>query len=228
MNHLVLASITTTLTDWVGRHGVYAVFLIMAIDAVLPAAGEATMLYAGALAGGAIAGHHPVVFGHPLHHGLEAFVVLALAGTVGYLVGALAGWALGRWGGRPLLERHGRWLHLDAHNLARAEAWFERHGALAVFLGRLTPVVRSFISIPAGAFETPLAPYTLFTLAGSAIWCFGFALVGWALGSSYDQVHHAFTGIEVVMVVGAVAAVVVLLLRRRRAKSLPTTDGAGS
>ncbi|HEY4097618.1 MAG TPA: DedA family protein [Baekduia sp.] len=228
MNHLVLASITTTLTDWVGRHGVYAVFLIMAIDAVFPAAGELTMLYAGALAGGAIAGHHPVVFGHALHHGLEAFLVLALAGTLGYLVGALAGWALGRWGGRPLLERHGRWLHLDTDNLARAEAWFERRGALAVFLGRLTPVVRSFISIPAGALETPLGAYTVLTLAGSAIWCFGFALVGWALGSSYEQVHHAFTGIEVVIVVGAVAAVVVLLLRRRRAKALPTTDGAGS
>jgi membrane protein DedA with SNARE-associated domain len=229
MNHLVLASITTTLTDWVGRHGVYAVFLIMAIDAVFPAAGELTMLYAGALAGGAIAGHHPVVFGHALHHGLEAFTVLALAGTIGYLVGALAGWALGRWGGRPLLERHGRRLHLDTDNLARAEDWFERRGALAVFLGRLTPVVRSFISIPAGALETPLAAYTALTLAGSAIWCFGFALVGWALGSSYEQVHHAFTGIEVVIVAGAVAAVAVLLLRRRRrAKPLPTTDGAGT
>jgi membrane protein DedA with SNARE-associated domain len=224
MSHLVLASITTVLTGWVGRHGVYAVFLIMAIDAVFPAAGELTMLYAGALAGGAIAGRHPVVFGHALHHGLEAFIVLALAGTIGYLVGASAGWALGRWGGRPLLERHGRWLHLDTDNLARAEAWFERRGALAVFLGRLTPVVRSFISIPAGVLETPLGAYTALTLAGSAIWCFGFALAGWALGSSYEQVHHAFTGIEVVIVAGAVAAVAVLLLRRRRRVGLLRRD----
>jgi membrane protein DedA with SNARE-associated domain len=219
MSHLVLASITSSLTDWIGRNGVYAVFLIMAVDAVFPAAGELTMLYAGALAGGAIAGHQPIVFGHTLHHGFEAYVVLALAGTLGYLAGALAGWAIGRWGGRPLIERHGRWLHLSPDNFARAERWFDRRGSLAVFLGRLTPVVRSFISIPAGAFESPIVPYTLLTLAGSAIWCFGFALVGWALGSSYDQVHHAFTGLEVLLVAGAVVALAVVLRRRRRVPS---------
>ncbi|MCW2986658.1 MAG: DedA family protein [Conexibacter sp.] len=218
MTHLVLASITTSLTDWIGRNGVYAVFLIMAVDAVLPAGGELTMLYAGALAGGAIAGHHPIVFGHVLHHGLEAYVVLALAGTLGYLAGAVGGWAIGRWGGRPLIERHGRWLHLSPQNFARAERWFARRGRLAVFLGRLTPVVRSFISIPAGALESPLGPYTVLTLAGSAIWCFGFAAVGWALGSSYDKVHHAFTGLEVVLVVGAVVALAVLLRRRMVAR----------
>jgi membrane protein DedA with SNARE-associated domain len=218
MTHLVLASITTSLTDWIGRNGVYAVFLIMAVDAVLPAGGELTMLYAGALAGGAIAGHHPIVFGHVLHHGLEAYVVLALAGTLGYLAGAVGGWAIGRWGGRPLIERHGRWLHLSPQNFARAERWFARRGRLAVFLGRLTPVVRSFISIPAGALESPLGPYTVLTLAGSAIWCFGFAAVGWALGNSYDKVHHAFTGLEVVLVAGAVVALALLLRRRMVAR----------
>jgi membrane protein DedA with SNARE-associated domain len=135
------------------------------------------------------------------------------------------GWAIGRRGGRPLLERHGRWMHLDADNLLRAEAWFDRHGDRAVFLGRLTPVVRSFTSIPAGIFETAPARYTGLTLAGSAIWCFGFAAVGWALGDSYDKVHHAFTGLEVVLVVGAMGAVVALLVRRRRRQ--PPRAGAG-
>jgi membrane protein DedA with SNARE-associated domain len=215
MNHLVLASITSALTDWIGRNGVYAVFVIMAADAILPVGGELTMLYAGALGAGAIAGRQPELFGHVLHHGLEAYAVLALAGTLGYLVGALAGWALGRWGGRPLLHRHGRLLHLGPHNLERAEDWFERRGSSAVFLGRLTPVVRSFISIPAGAFDVALGPYTVLTLAGSAIWCFGFALVGWALGNSYDKVHHAFTGLEVLLVVGALGAAALYLRRRR-------------
>jgi membrane protein DedA with SNARE-associated domain len=214
--HLVLASITTTLTDFVGRHGAYAIFIIMAIDAVLPAGGELTMLYAGALAAGAIAGQDPVLLGHTLGGGLESYVVLALAGTLGYLIGSLAGWALGRWGGRPLLERHGRWLHLDHDRLERAERWFDRHGRAAVFLGRLTPVVRSFISIPAGAFGVPLVPYTLLTLAASLIWCFAFAGAGWALGHSYDKVHHAFTGVEVLVVLGVVVAGAVLFRRRRR------------
>src|SRR4051794_16984212 len=147
MHSFIVASITQALTDWVANHGAYAIFAIMAIDAVLPAGGELTMLVAGALAGGALAGHEPIVLGHTVSTGAPAYVALALAGTLGYLAGSLIGWAIGYWGGRPLLERHGRWVHLNAENLDRAESWFDRHGPDAVFLGRLTPVVRSFISI---------------------------------------------------------------------------------
>jgi membrane protein DedA with SNARE-associated domain len=221
MHTLVLASITQTLTDWVGRHGAYAIFVIMAVDAVFPAGGELTMLVAGVLAGGALASQQPVLLGHTLPTGVESYVVLSLAGTLGYLVGALLGWALGRWGGRTLVERHGRWLHLNADNFARAERWFARHGRAAVFLGRLTPVVRSFISVPAGAFETPLGMYTVLTLAGSAIWCFGFAAAGWALGSNYHTLDHAFTVLEVVLVAAIVIAGVVWLVRRRRRGTEP-------
>jgi membrane protein DedA with SNARE-associated domain len=210
---LVLAS----LTGWIGHHGAYAVFAIMALDALLPVGGELTMLFAGALAAGAIAGEHPVLLGHAMHSGLESYVVLALAGTVGYLVGSLVGWAIGRWGGHALLQRHGRWLHVTPANLDVAERWFDRHGRAAVFLGRLTPVVRSFISIPAGALESPLGPYTALTLAGSAIWCFGFTGAGWALGSSYENVHHAFRYVDVLAVAGvALALVAGLILHRRR------------
>jgi membrane protein DedA with SNARE-associated domain len=212
----VVASLSGQLTSWIGHHGAYAVFGIMALDALLPVGGELTMLFAGALAAGAITGQHPVLFGHQLQTGLESYLVLAIAGTLGYLFGSLVGWAIGRWGGRPLLERHGRWLHVTPGNLDRAERWFDRHGRAAVFLGRLTPVVRSFISIPAGTLESPLGPYTLLTLAGSAIWCFGFAGVGWALGSSYEQVHRAFGYVDVLAVAGAVAAVAALLVLRRR------------
>jgi membrane protein DedA with SNARE-associated domain len=207
-------------TSWIGHHGAYAVLAIMAVDALLPVGGELTMLYAGALAAGAIAGQHPLLFGHVLATGAESYVVLAVAGTIGYLIGALAGWAIGRWGGRSLLERHGRWLHLSPERLDHAEAWFARHGAWAVFLGRLTPVVRSFISIPAGALETPVGPYAVLTLAGSAIWCFGFAAVGWALGSSYDHVHHAFRYVDVLVVAVGAGALSLAAARgtRRRAR----------
>jgi membrane protein DedA with SNARE-associated domain len=216
MHALVLASVTQTLTDWVGRHGAYAVFTIMAIDAVLPAGGELTMLVAGALAAGAIAGAHPVVLGHVLPTGLESYVVLSLAGTLGYLTGAVAGWGIGRWGGRPFLDRHGRWLHLGPGRVVRAERWFDHYGRAAVFLGRLTPIVRSFISIPAGALEYPLRPYVPLTLLGSAIWCFGFAAAGWALGRHYDQLHHAFTALEVLTAIALVVGGAVLLARARR------------
>jgi membrane protein DedA with SNARE-associated domain len=215
----VLASITQTLADAVARDGVYAVFAIMAIDALLPAGGELTMLVAGALAGGAL-GADPALLGHTLATGLESFLVLVAAGTIGYLAGALVGWGIGRWGGRPLLERHGRLFHADADTMARAERWFERHGRAAVFLGRLTPVVRSFISYPAGVTGIPLAPYTVLTLAGSAIWCLAFAGAGWALGSHYDRVHHAFTGVEILFVAGAVLLVGAVLVRRRSRRTV--------
>jgi membrane protein DedA with SNARE-associated domain len=199
--------------------GAYAVFALMALDALLPVGGELIMLYAGALAAGAIAGQEPVLLGWHPATGVEAYVVLALAGTLGYLFGSLIGWEIGRRGGRPLLERHGRRLHVDADNLAHAEAWFERWGDWAVFVGRVTPLVRSFISIPSGVLGSPLGRYTTLTLAGSAIWCFGFAAAGWALGNGYERLHHStrFADYAVVLL-AVVAGVAALLVHRRRGR----------
>jgi membrane protein DedA with SNARE-associated domain len=199
-----LASITSQLTDAIAHHGVLIVFVLMAMDAVLPVGGELVMLYAGALASGALT-QHAIAFGATLHHGFEAYVVVALAGALGYLVGSLGGWLIGVRGGRPLLERHGRWLHLGPHRLERAERWFDRFGDRAVFLGRLTPLVRSFISIPAGVLGSPLGRYSALTLAASLIWCFGFAGAGWALGTSYDSAHHALRYLDVLVAVAAAA-----------------------
>ena len=155
-----VAGVTSSLTSLIGNHGLYAVFLLMAIDAVLPAASELVMVYAGALAAGAFAGQHVDLFGSRISSHAWAYVAMALAGTLGYLVGAIVGWAIGRYGGRPLLERRGRWLHLGEDKLQRAERWFDRWDDLAVLIGRLTPVVRSFISIPAGIFRMPFWRYT--------------------------------------------------------------------
>lgn len=212
---VILASLTSSVTDFVAQHGVLAVFAVMAADAVLPVGGELTMLLAGALAAGAI-GAGTSFLGTRLT-GVDAYLVLAFAGTVGYVVGALVGWAVGRRGGRALLERRGRWLHLGPARVARAERWFDKHGAKAVLLGRLTPVVRSFISIPAGVLGAPLTAYVLLTAIGSAIWCFAFAGAGWALGDQWDQVHHAFRYLDVAAVLAVVAAGGWMLIRRRRA-----------
>lgn len=214
-----LASISSTITDWIGQNGVYAVFVLMAIDALLPVGGELIMLYAGVLAAGAIAGQQASFFGVDLHSGAESYIVLALAGTLGYLLGALIGWAVGLSGGRPLLERHGSWLHLSPETVERAERWFDRFGARAVFLGRITPVVRSFISIPAGVFRTPLPIYLPLTLAGSAIWCFGFAAAGWALGGSWESFHHQFRYADYAAVVAVALAAAFLLARHLRGRS---------
>ena len=207
----MLASVSGSITSFVGDHGVYAVFLLMAIDAVFPAASELVMVYAGALASGAFASQHVVLFGHKIGSGGWAFVTMALAGTLGYVVGSIAGWWIGRRGGRPFVERHGRALHLGHDRLERAERWFDRHDRWAVLLGRITPVVRSFVSIPAGVFEMPFWPYLWPTAIGSAIWAFALAGIGYAFGSNYERFHHAF---DLALVAGAGLLVLYLVFRR--------------
>jgi membrane protein DedA with SNARE-associated domain len=217
----ILSGLTDAVTSAIGDYGLYAVFGLMLVDAVFPAASEVVMIYGGALASGAFAGQNVVLFGSTIDSGPAAYVAIALAGTIGYTVGAIIGWAIGLYGGRPYLERHGRWLHLDEERLDRAERWFERWEGWAVFLGRLTPVVRSFVSIPAGVMEVPFIRYTLLTLAGSAIWCFAFAGAGYLAGASWDRLHHAFQYLDYVVVLAVVAGaawLVVRYLRRRRAQ----------
>jgi membrane protein DedA with SNARE-associated domain len=217
-----VAGVTSSLTSLIGDHGVYAIFLLMAIDAVFPAASELVMVYGGALAAGAFAGQHVVVFGHRIDSHFWAYVAVSLAGTLGYLAGAIAGWAIGVYGGRPLLERRGRWLHLTHAKLERAERWFERWQDLAVLVGRVTPVIRSFISIPAGVFETPFVRYTVLTAIGSAIWAFAFAGIGWAAGRSYERFHHDFGFVEYAFVAAILILVAFLIYRRvRPTKSAP-------
>jgi membrane protein DedA with SNARE-associated domain len=208
----VTATVSGSITHQVAAHGVYAVFVLMAIDAVFPAASELVMLYAGALASGAIAPTIPL-FGAAIDDGGLAFVVLALSGTLGYLAGALAGWWIGVRGGRPLLERHGPRIHLGPKQLARAERWFARWGLLGVLIGRITPLARSFISIPAGVMRMRLAPYAALTLVGSGTWAFAFAGAGWALGSRYSHADRAFPYVEYAMVALIVAAIVPIIGR---------------
>ena len=215
----MIAGLSSSITSHVASQGVYAVFALMAIDAVFPAASELVMLYGGAVAAGVFgSANHISVLGAHLGFGLGAYVVIALAGTLGYLVGALIGWAIGRYGGRPLLERHGRWFHLGPDKLDRAEGWFDRWGNVGVLVGRMTPVVRSFVSIPAGVFEMPLVPYTVLTLIGSAVWAFAFGGAGYALGSSYERFDHGFKYVEYAVVAGviALAAYLVYVARVKR------------
>jgi membrane protein DedA with SNARE-associated domain len=219
----IVSDLTTWVTDAIGDYGLYAVFVLMLIDAIFPAASEVVMVYAGAVASGAFAGQSITLFGYEFESGLPAYLAVALAGTIGYLVGSIGGWALGDYLGRPWLERHGKWLHVNAEKLDRAERWFDRWEGWAVFLGRITPVMRSFISIPAGVFRARFWPYVWLTLLGSALWCFGFAAAGWAAGASWEKFHHAFRYVDYLVafvLIAAVAAIAWRYVKRRR----PTAD----
>ena len=221
-----LSEITDRITEVVGNHGLYAVFILMMIDAVFPAASELVMLYAGAIASGAIAGQSVSLFGHEFQSGFPAFVAMATAGTLGYLVGSIAGWGAGDYLGRPWLERHGRWLHLNEENLGRAERWFDRWEEWGVFLGRITPVMRSFISIPAGVFRARFGPYVWLTLLGSAIWCFAFAGAGWAAGANWESIDNGFHYVEYVIVGAVVVALAALGWHWVRRRRRPTDEAA--
>jgi membrane protein DedA with SNARE-associated domain len=212
----ILSAITDALTELIGDHGIYAVFVLMFVDAVLPAASELVMVYAGAVAAGAFAGQSVVLFGEPIESEPWAYVAMASAGALGYILGSIAGWAIGYYGGRPYIERHGRWLHVTPHTLHKAEAWFDRFGDWAVAIGRVTPVVRSFIAIPAGLFRMPLGRYTLLTIPGSVAWAFAFAGAGWAAGSQWEDFHHSFRYAEYVVAAAILLLIAAGIWRHRR------------
>jgi membrane protein DedA with SNARE-associated domain len=196
---------TTHLTNWIADHGLIAIFVLMAIDSLLPVGGELVMLFAGALAAGAIGADHG-----------PGMVAAVLVGTLGYLAGSLIGWAIGKRGGRAFIHARGHWLHVGPERFDRAERWFGRYGSWFVFFGRLTPLVRSFVAIPAGVLEFPLERFIPLTAAAALIWSLAFALAGHALGANWDEVHHAFRYADYAALVLVVLVVVALLVRTRR------------
>jgi membrane protein DedA with SNARE-associated domain len=208
----VLASITSQ----VGDHGLAAVFVLMAVAAVLPIGSELVMLYGGALASGALGAS----LGHGIPHGFWSYVSIVVAGVLGNTAGAAGGWAIGDYGGHPLLERHGRWLHVTPERLEGAERWFERFGERAAVVGFAAPVVRSFVAIPAGVFELPLRRLVVSAVVGSTVFCAALGGAGWALGKSYSRVHHDLRYVELAIVAGVLLLIAYLVLRRRRASRL--------
>ena len=177
----LLAIFSDTVTGWILDYGYLGVFVLMLLEsACVPIPSEVTMLFGGALASAGFAGA-----------GLELDLVLVvLAGTAGNLVGswlAYAGWAVG---GRPLLERFGRYLLVRPHEVDRAHEWFERHGDAAVFFGRLLPVIRTFISLPAGIARMRLVKFTVYTVLGCLPFVFAIAWLGYRAGDNWERVEH--------------------------------------
>lgn len=207
--------VVASFTSFVGDHSVYAIFLLMAAAAVVPAASELVMIYAGALASGALAPAHVALFGHTIESHGWAYVTVAVTGTLGNTLGAAGGWAIGRYGGRPLLERHGRWLHVTPRRIERAEAWFDRFDRVAVPLGFAAPVIRSFVAIPAGFLREPLGRFLPEAALGCTVFCFGLAAGGWALGSSYNSLHDALTYVGIALVVLVAVGLAFVWYRKR-------------
>jgi membrane protein DedA with SNARE-associated domain len=194
-------------------YGYLAVFLLMVLEsACIPIPSEVTMLFGGAAANATFAATIP---GNPAPLN---FLLVGLLGTIGNLVGSwLAYWA-GRRGGRPVIERWGRFVFLRPHEIDRAEVWFDRHGHEAVFFARLLPVVRTFISLPAGVAEMPFGKFTVYTFAGCLPWTFALAGVGYALGSRWTTVEKYLRPIAIVIAALILVVIAGWLVKRYREK----------
>ncbi len=159
--------------------------------------------------------------------GAMSFPLAVLFATLGSLTGALLLYAIGRWGGRPLIYRYSAILRLSERQLDRADAWFDRRGPWIILLGRLIPGVRSIVSIPAGASEMPLVQFVALTTLGSTVWNCVTIGAGWALGSKWDEAAAVVDSVSsVVYVLLALSLLLVVVLfvryyRRARAAEAP-------
>jgi membrane protein DedA with SNARE-associated domain len=204
------------MTNFLYHYSYFAIFLLSFISSMgLPAGSELAIIGGGALASGHVhklladGSSSPEVF----HLSIVLVIVLATAGEV---LGSLAGYLIGYFGGRPLVDRFGKYVLLTHKDLDRAEAWFGRHGEPLVLFGRFIPLLRSFVSFAAGLGEMAIAKFLLFTVIGCALWTTGLALLGYSLGSSYDHVQKSFSYAGYVVAILAVVAVVLLYVHRLR------------
>ncbi|MGF6884829.1 membrane protein DedA with SNARE-associated domain [Nocardia sp. GAS34] len=200
--------------QFITSSGLVAIFVLMVAEsACIPIPSEVTMLLGGALAGGAVAGAHPNL------------VAVIAAGTLGNVAGSYLAWAVGRYGGRAVLLRWGRYVWLDEADIDRAQQWFTRHGVASVFFGRLLPVIRTFISLPAGFAAMRPVRFGVYTVLGCLPWTAALAGVGYGIGGNWQRVADDFHGptylIAGIVAVLAVVAAVVLMRRRR---SRPATS----
>ena len=195
--------------QFISSYGYLAVFILMlAESACIPVPSELTMLFAGALSAGAVAGAH-------------LNLVLAItAGVAGNVAGSYLAWGIGVYGGRAAWHRWGRYILLRDDDIDRAERWFGRHGTKAVFFGRLLPVVRTFISLPAGLARMPAGRFGIYTLLGCIPWTAALAWTGYLVGANWGSVVTALHGPSYALAalcgLLVIFAIVMLLRRRRR------------
>jgi membrane protein DedA with SNARE-associated domain len=195
---------------FIATYGYLAVFILMVAEsACIPVPSELIMTLGGALAAGAVAGHH------------LSLTLVIVAGVVGNVVGSYLAWAVGRYGGQAALQRWGGKVWLRDHDLQVAYRWFDRYGPRAVLIGRLLPVVRTFISLPAGIAGMRPLRFGIYTTIGCIPWTAALAGAGYAVGANWQQIPNAFHAVTYVIAAIVVIAVAVgglLFIRYRRSE----------
>ena len=197
---------TAAVSNFIATYGLVAVFVLMVFESCgFPFPSEVVMPTGGLLAA---TGHMP--------GGLVAVIV---AGAVANLVGSLIAYGVAARFGEPLLLGPGRYVGIRRHHLEMADGWFRRWGLPAVFIGRVLPVIRTYISFPAGLARIDLTRFSVLTFAGALPWCAALAIVGYVLGRNYDRISGPLEKAALVIALVVVVAVVVWYVRGRRETS---------
>jgi membrane protein DedA with SNARE-associated domain len=218
-------SLTTLITNLYVSTGLLGIVLAMAIESCcIPLPSEIVMPVAGImLAGGKIL---------PGVNPLAGLVLVALAGAVGCLLGSSVAYYIGYKGGRPLLLKYGRYVLISQHDADRADAFFQRWGSATAFFSRLLPVVRTYISLPAGIAEMPFAKFCIYTLLGSFPWCLLLAYIGTIIGGNLGTLSPYFHTFDIVILVVLVVLVALYIWRHIRndriARAAHAVDAAKS
>ena len=195
----ILNPVVEAATEFISSAGLPAVFLLMALEsACIPIPSEAIMLFAG----------------FAVSKGELTLVGIIFAGVLGNLVGSLVGYGIGYFGRVDLLERN-RLFHVSPARLAQTEGWFERYGSATVFFSRMLPLVRTFVSVPAGVARMPLGRFSLLTTLGSIPWVTALALLGKGVGQNWENWRHHLSYLDYVMAAAILVAIAWWLLRRR-------------
>jgi membrane protein DedA with SNARE-associated domain len=212
----LLASISSSVTDQVARFGYLGVFVLMLLgSACIPIPSEAVLLFGGALAS---AGFATTVLNKPdAHLELIAVMLVALAGS---MVGSWLPYAIGAKGGRPFIDRWGRYLLLRPHEVEKAHTWFEQHGEAAVFWCRMIPFARAFISLAAGVAQMPLKKFSLYTFLGNIPWTVGLTVAGYAAGQHWNSIEKVMQPIGLVLGVAALIALAWWVTRRLKTRQV--------
>ncbi len=193
-----LASFIIFVISWMGLPGIV---LLMAIEsACIPLPSEVIMPFSGYL----------------VHLGKYSLWSVGLAGAVGCVVGSVPAYYLGMYGGRPLIEKYGKYILMSRHDLDLADRWFERHGEATVFFARLLPVIRTFIAFPAGVARMEMKRFLVYTFAGSLPWCLGLAWVGMAMGERWPTLREYFHRFDLVIGAAILAGIVWYVRRHFR------------
>jgi membrane protein DedA with SNARE-associated domain len=184
-----------------GAVGYLGVVVAMTIEsAMVPLPSELILPYAGFL----ISDTSQL---EPLSHGPWGFWIVVVAATIGNTLGSLISYAIGAYGGRPFLERYGRYLLIRPHEIELGDRFFADHGGATVFIGRLLPIVRTFISFPAGVARMPLGRFIAYSTAGALLWSTLLVYAGTVLGENWTDIRRALQPFDLLIAVGAVALV---------------------